>query len=120
MLFRSVERTFGLWKKRWGILRSPSFYSLETHNHIILACALLHNFIRNEAPTDLCEWVEDEHTIESDTDSEDEAAEDEHPVDIAYVTQVEESDPSWNNLREVLVVIMYNRWKSVRAQRGRN
>ncbi|MFQ6656445.1 hypothetical protein Gotur_026553 [Gossypium turneri] len=41
-----IERCFGLLKLRWGILRSPSFYPVRVHNRIIIACCLLHNFIR--------------------------------------------------------------------------
>ncbi|KAK5787292.1 hypothetical protein PVK06_041946 [Gossypium arboreum] len=41
-----IERCFGLLKLRWGILRSPSFYLVKVHNRIIIACCLLHNFIR--------------------------------------------------------------------------
>ena len=43
-----IERTFGLLKIRWGILRNPSFYSLKTHSDIILACVYLHNLIRQQ------------------------------------------------------------------------
>ncbi|KAJ8764138.1 hypothetical protein K2173_005048 [Erythroxylum novogranatense] len=47
-----LERCFGLLKIRWAILRSPSFYPIKTHNRIILACCLLHNFIRQEMSFD--------------------------------------------------------------------
>ncbi|XP_073269110.1 uncharacterized protein [Primulina huaijiensis] len=47
-----IERAFGLLKKRWAILRSPSFYPLKFQNHIILACILLHNFIRAQMDED--------------------------------------------------------------------
>ncbi|KAH6787392.1 hypothetical protein C2S52_006944 [Perilla frutescens var. hirtella] len=42
-----IERSFGLLKGRWGILRSASFYPIKVQNRIILACCLVHNFIRN-------------------------------------------------------------------------
>ena len=41
-----IERCFGVLKNRWAILRSPSFFPVKTQNRIILACCLLHNFIR--------------------------------------------------------------------------
>ncbi|KAK4400380.1 hypothetical protein Sango_1144100 [Sesamum angolense] len=47
-----IERAFGLLKVRWGILRSQSFYPINTLNKIMLACCLLHNFLRNEMPDD--------------------------------------------------------------------
>ncbi|KAL0396475.1 UNVERIFIED_CONTAM: hypothetical protein Scaly_0095900 [Sesamum calycinum] len=43
-----IERTFGLLKTRWGILRSPSYYPIRVQNQIIVACCLLHNFVRME------------------------------------------------------------------------
>ena len=43
-----IERYFSMLKLRWAILRSPSFYPIRTHNHVIIACCLLHNLIRRE------------------------------------------------------------------------
>ncbi|KAL8556712.1 hypothetical protein ACS0TY_004245 [Phlomoides rotata] len=31
-----IEQTFGLLKMCWGILRSPLWYSVKTHNQIIM------------------------------------------------------------------------------------
>ncbi|CAM0943673.1 unnamed protein product [Alopecurus aequalis] len=42
-----VKRTFGLWKKRWAILRSQSFFKIEDQIRIINACCVLHNFARD-------------------------------------------------------------------------
>ncbi|KAI4346116.1 hypothetical protein L6164_013195 [Bauhinia variegata] len=41
-----IKRCFGLLTKRWAILRIPSFYPMRTQCRMILACCLLHNFIR--------------------------------------------------------------------------
>ena len=41
-----IERCFGILKKRWAILRSPSFYPIRLQGRMVIACALLHNFIR--------------------------------------------------------------------------
>ncbi|KAF7831249.1 protein ALP1-like [Senna tora] len=38
-----IERCFGMLKKRWAILRSPSFYPVPTQNRVIIAYCLLHN-----------------------------------------------------------------------------
>ncbi|KAL4580344.1 hypothetical protein LXL04_016534 [Taraxacum kok-saghyz] len=62
-----IERCFGVLKKRWAILRSPSFYPIWTQNKIILACCLLHNFIRKEMPY---EFVDDE-IVDTNTDEND-------------------------------------------------
>ncbi|XP_073365423.1 uncharacterized protein [Aegilops tauschii subsp. strangulata] len=42
-----VERTFGLWKKKWGILRTQSFFDTKDQIRIINACCVLHNFARD-------------------------------------------------------------------------
>lgn len=47
-----IERAFGVMKKRWGILRSASYYPVQVQTRLIMACFLLHNFIRNEMPED--------------------------------------------------------------------
>ncbi|XP_073067171.1 uncharacterized protein [Primulina eburnea] len=44
---------------RWEILRSPSFYPLKVHNHIILAFILLQNFIRTHMDEDSMDNVEE-------------------------------------------------------------
>ena len=41
-----IERCFGLLKRRWAILRSPSHYPIKIQGRMITACSLLHNFIR--------------------------------------------------------------------------
>ncbi|KAL1217881.1 Protein ALP1-like [Cardamine amara subsp. amara] len=41
-----IERTFGVWKKKWRILSEFPRYNVETQNKLILATAGLHNFIR--------------------------------------------------------------------------
>ncbi|KAK6792158.1 hypothetical protein RDI58_011239 [Solanum bulbocastanum] len=47
-----IERTFILLKGRWGILRSPFWYSVKIHNWIINTCCLIHDFIRREMEVD--------------------------------------------------------------------
>ncbi|BFG41564.1 hypothetical protein CerSpe_278380 [Prunus speciosa] len=47
-----IERSFGLLKKRWSILRTPSFFNIKTQTRIINACFVLHNFIRIEQQND--------------------------------------------------------------------
>ena len=44
-----IERTFGLLKKRFPIIASGTepHYSLEIMTHIVLACCILHNFLRS-------------------------------------------------------------------------
>ncbi|CAA0829641.1 Unknown protein, partial [Striga hermonthica] len=59
-----VERSFGILKKRWAILRSSSFYDIKTQNRLIMACVLLHNFIRLELPIDPLE-TNDEGSVDT-------------------------------------------------------
>ncbi|KAG4949260.1 hypothetical protein JHK82_042466 [Glycine max] len=47
-----IERSFGVLKKRWSILRTPSFFDIKTQIRIIDVCFLLHNFIRDEQQSD--------------------------------------------------------------------
>ncbi|KAL8501816.1 hypothetical protein ACS0TY_021070 [Phlomoides rotata] len=47
-------------KKRFDILRSPTFYPIKAQVRFIMACFLLHNFIRFEMPTDPLEQLVDE------------------------------------------------------------
>ena len=41
-----VERTFNIWKNRFCILRGVPQYTIQKHRDIIIACAVLHNFIK--------------------------------------------------------------------------
>ena len=50
-----IERCFGLLKLRWAILSSKPHYPVKIQCRIINACALLHNFIRQELSMDLIE-----------------------------------------------------------------
>nr|KAJ0210267.1 hypothetical protein LSAT_V11C400205500 [Lactuca sativa] len=40
-----IERCFGLLKRYSALLRCPSFYPIRIQGKIVMACALLHNFI---------------------------------------------------------------------------
>jgi hypothetical protein len=41
-----IERIFGVLKRKYQILLSPSEYSIDTQTRIILACTALHNWVR--------------------------------------------------------------------------
>ncbi|KAL8523052.1 hypothetical protein ACS0TY_013138 [Phlomoides rotata] len=56
----------------WGILRSPSWYPIQTHNQIIMVCCLIHNYIRKEMAVDpieqhLDDWLNRQATREGQT-----------------------------------------------------
>lgn len=40
-----VERAFGLLKRRFKILRVPTPFSVETQRDIVIACAVIHNYL---------------------------------------------------------------------------
>ena len=66
-----IEMCFWLLKIRWGILRSPSFYLIMIHNRIIVACCLLHNFIRREMSIDpieddVSEYLDSNPVVQND------------------------------------------------------
>ncbi|KAL1557051.1 hypothetical protein AAHA92_12591 [Salvia divinorum] len=98
-----IERAFAVLKMRWGILRSASFYPIETQTRLIMACFLLHNFIRGEMQVDPME-------LELDGGNDGLAGEqqgivDEHG-DVQYVDSVE-SSPAWNQKRLDLANYMW-------------
>uniref|UniRef100_A0A1S4DC76 Nuclease HARBI1 n=1 Tax=Nicotiana tabacum TaxID=4097 RepID=A0A1S4DC76_TOBAC len=47
-----VERTFGVWKARWSILRDMPFYHIDTQRDIVLATMAIHNYIRKKCKMD--------------------------------------------------------------------
>ncbi|KAK6797207.1 hypothetical protein RDI58_004909 [Solanum bulbocastanum] len=87
----AIERTFGLLKGRWGILRSLSWYSIKIHNKIISACCLIHNFIRREMEVDPLE-IDVEEQVEYQQDN----------IDVV------ESSQEWTTWRDELAQSMWN------------
>ncbi|XP_009762934.1 uncharacterized protein [Nicotiana sylvestris] len=47
-----VERTFGVWKAKWSILRDMPFYHIDTQKDIVLATMAIHNYIRKKCKVD--------------------------------------------------------------------
>ncbi len=50
-----VERTFGVLKRRFRVLRNMNAYAILLQAKIVLACCLLHNFIRMDETSD--DWI---------------------------------------------------------------
>ncbi|KAL2251817.1 UNVERIFIED_CONTAM: hypothetical protein Sindi_2304000 [Sesamum indicum] len=96
-----IERTFGLLKMHWGILRSQSFYPIKIQSRIILACCLLHNLLRQEMPDDPLEH--DLPTIGLDE------CDNEHE----NIWNIETSS-MWTCWRDTLAMSMYDDWTSRR------
>ncbi|KAL8480048.1 hypothetical protein ACS0TY_026831 [Phlomoides rotata] len=94
-----IEQAFGLLKKWWAIMRSPSFYPIKIQNIIILSCALLHNFIRDEMPNDpLNEDLRSVTLNQSD--------------DEKFINSIQPSQ-AWSDWRDNLAHDMYNNWRRV-------
>lgn len=88
-----VERTFGLWKKKWAILRSPSFFNIEDQIRIISACVVLHNYTRDR------QYMMDDLLLEE--------------VDNELAAQPIEAEDGAGYIRTVRVT---NAWKNFRKQ----
>ena len=94
-----IERAFEVLKMRWAILKSRSFYPIDFQNCIIMACILLHNFVRMEMPDD---------PLENEIPEDYEQA---NPQNEDYISIVESSD-QWSAWRDNLAMTMYNEWRA--------
>lgn len=94
-----IERAFGIMKMRWGILRSASYYPIKTQIRIIMACFLLHNFIRNEMSDDPFEEGLDDFLEDMNEGDEDE--------EVSYVESIE-ATAAWNHKRDELANAMWD------------
>ena len=58
-----IERTFGILKQCFPILRHATSYSIMTQTKIMLACCILHNFItiKDDIPPDVEIEEDDDH-----------------------------------------------------------
>ena len=48
----TIERGFGILKKRFRVLDAKSFWSFETQVKVVLACCVVHNHIMGVEPND--------------------------------------------------------------------
>ncbi|XP_057756108.1 uncharacterized protein LOC130975314 [Arachis stenosperma] len=102
-----IERCFGLLKKRYTILRSPSFYPIRVQSHIIIACCLLQNFI----------------CMNMDVDPEEDATLLPKHIPVGDDTIVDEGDTidfvksshEWTQWREDLAIEMWEIWRGERG-----
>lgn len=94
-----VERSFGIMKKRWGILRSASYYPVQVQIRLIMCCFLLHNFIRSEMSEDPIE-------TEIDLSSDDEGDGDPSSEETCFV-EVVENTIAWTRTRDDMAQQMW-------------
>ena len=93
-----IERSFGLLKMRWAILRSPSYFPIKTQCRNVTACCLLHNFIRSYMAEDPLENIETPTQNSEDMGDE-------------YIDVVETSN-QWTEWRDALATQMYNEFQA--------
>ena len=93
-----IERSFGLLKMRWAILRSPSYFPIKTQCRIVTACCLLNNFIRTYMAEDPLENIETPTQNLKDMGDE-------------YIDVVETSN-QWTEWRDALATQMYNEFQA--------
>lgn len=91
-----IERAFGVMKMRWGIFRSATYYPIQTQIRLIMACFLLHNFIRNEMAVD---------PMDARVDAEMERSNVAEPP-LEFISTVE-ATPMWTAHREMLAQTMW-------------
>ena len=95
-----IERTFGIVKMRWAILRSHSFYPIRTQCRIVTACCLLENLIKREMEADP---VEQQYDQDQANHLYDEIPQEE------YIQTVETTN-EWTQLRDNMATEMYNNY----------
>lgn len=91
-----VKWAFGLLKMRWTILR-PLILLSETQCHIMLACCLLHNFIRWEMSIDPIEERLTNEVVDNYFDD----------GDIRYIDTIKTSD-QWTEWWDAIAQQMNN------------
>ncbi|XP_057770707.1 uncharacterized protein LOC130990497 [Salvia miltiorrhiza] len=96
----TIERLFGVMKMRWGILRSASYYPIKIQTRLIMACFVLHNFIRGDMLVDPIE-EEFDNMLPETTEFEPEHGE--------FVDIVEPS-PEWTAARDELARSMWQQY----------
>jgi hypothetical protein len=97
-----IERSFGVLKMKWGILQHLPSYPMEKQTKIIIACMVLHNFIRDSA-------LDDELFAQCDANKDFLPDVDEATTTQPHVNGEEESD--MNNLRDSIADGLMAMWQ---------
>uniref|UniRef100_A0A3Q7G4M7 DDE Tnp4 domain-containing protein n=1 Tax=Solanum lycopersicum TaxID=4081 RepID=A0A3Q7G4M7_SOLLC len=94
-----VERTFGVWKARWSILRDMPYYNIDTQRDIVLATMAIHNYIKQKCNVDdAFQTAEDERYIplvDSEFGSSSNTNNEENNME-------EQNDTYWTGLRDMI------------------
>jgi hypothetical protein len=103
-----IERSFGVLKQKWRILKSMPSFSHRRQKHIIIACMALHNFIRDiplrnedfdkcDEDVDYMPWDEDGNKVQ------------EVAQPTKYDILDEENEVSMNIIRDNIANALFNR-----------
>ncbi|XP_035817609.1 protein ANTAGONIST OF LIKE HETEROCHROMATIN PROTEIN 1-like isoform X1 [Zea mays] len=103
-----IERTFGLLKMRWAILRTSSYFDLENQIRIIHACCILHNFLRDRQ-RDM------DDILIHEVDSLISAAPAENQGEMSLITHVQSTN-EWGNFRDTKASEMFVDYQARRGQ----
>ncbi|KAL1550157.1 hypothetical protein AAHA92_18157 [Salvia divinorum] len=93
-----IGRAFAVLKMCWDILRSSAFYPIQVQIHLVMACFLLHNFIRKEMAADRVEAELDFANFDSDIEDDNQPAN--------YIGTVEPS-AKWGQMRDQMAMDMW-------------
>ena len=81
-LRNAIERTFGIWKKKFPILKSIHWFPLDTQAMIPIACMVIHNFIRMDTANLACDHVTGDEDDDGTSSEDDVDASDGDGVDV--------------------------------------
>ncbi|KAL6553214.1 hypothetical protein OROGR_007056 [Orobanche gracilis] len=95
-----IERVFGQLKSRWAILRSNTYYPVQTQNMIIMACTYLHNFIKDNMEYDPV-FDDEEYIIQLEQIMAANSEEHEECIEVVEPSQ------AWSAFREQLAQHMW-------------
>ncbi|KAB2611011.1 hypothetical protein D8674_019043 [Pyrus ussuriensis x Pyrus communis] len=109
------KRAFGLLKKRWSILRTPSFFDIKTQVRIINACCILHNFIRIEQAADPVLEAQDlQFSASVDLELLNHSTREENENNSDGITSVQ-GTAKWTTFRDTLALQMFHDYQGQRA-----
>lgn len=96
-----IERIFGVVKRKYQILVTPSEFSIETQTRLFLACFTIHNFVRS---------MEGENTDDSLETEEHNPVPDIQPV-VVYPTDTAVSAKKIDKFRDDLAAKMWDQYQ---------
>lgn len=98
-----IERTFGVWKRRFNIIRKEQMYSYEKQIDLVFACACVQNHVRGFMPFDIILDSIDKKLPTQQHDDDDPIGE------RLYRT---EDGRQGKTIRDTVVTNMWNDWQS--------